>query len=128
MNLNGNVGIQTTLPAYTLDVCGDIRASGSVYYGGTCGAADGTDYTKPDYVFRNGYKIYSVDEVEKFISKKGHLPWLTSAQKEKEENEGGAVNITRMSFETLEAVENMQLQIIELKKEIEHLKRECAKK
>ncbi|MFY9310041.1 MAG: hypothetical protein WAQ28_13425 [Bacteroidia bacterium] len=128
VNLNGNVGVHTTLPAYTLDVCGDIRAQGSVYYGGTCSAADGTDYTKPDYVFKDGYKIYSVDEVEKFISKRGHLPWLTSAQKEKEENEGGAVNITRMSFETLEAVENMQLQIIELKKEIERLKKECAAK
>ncbi len=57
-------------------------------------------------------------EVETFINSYGHLPWLTSVSKE----QNNVVDMTRMSFETLEAVENMQLQIIELKKENEALK------
>jgi len=116
----GFVGIGTQAPAYRLDVIGDIRATGSVYYGGTSGAADGTLYNKPDYVFASNYEKHSPLAVEKFIKKNGHLPWLTSAEKEKKENKG-AVNITRMSFETLEAVENLQLQIIEQQKTIEKL-------
>ena len=122
----GKIGMGTTTPAYTLDVCGDIRATGSVYYGGTCGTANGTAYNKPDYVFESDYKIYTPNEIEKFIGKKGHLPWLTSAKKEKKEN-NGAVNITRMSFETLEAVENMQLQIIEQQKQIEEMQKKIKR-
>jgi hypothetical protein len=57
--------------------------------------------------------------IEKYIKRYGHLPWVTAAKDEKD-----GVNMTRMSFETLEAVENQQLQIIELKKEIELLKKE----
>jgi len=112
------VGIGTTNPVYDLDVIGDIRATGSVYYGGTDGSTDGTPYTKPDFVFEKHYKNdFNILEVETFVKKNNHLPWLTSAKEEKE-----VINMTRMSFETLEAVENMQLQIISLKKENSVLK------
>lgn len=43
------------------------------------------------------------------LKKNNHLPWVTSATAE-----NGAVNMTRMSFETLEVVENLQLQVIAL--------------
>src|SRR5207244_984926 len=69
---SGNLGIGTVAPAYMLDVCGDIRAAGSVYYGGTCGTANGTAYNKPDYVFESNYQSFSPAEVEQFISKQGH--------------------------------------------------------
>jgi hypothetical protein len=49
-----------------------------------------------------------------------HLPWITSAAKEKEEN-GNVVDITRMAFETVETIENLQLQIIEMDKQIKTL-------
>nr|HPQ36008.1 hypothetical protein [Tenuifilaceae bacterium] len=42
----------------------------------------------------------------------GHLPWFTKATDEEE-----GVNLTRMQFETVETVENLQLQIINIKKE-----------
>ena len=52
---NGNTGIGTNTPVYDLDVIGNIRATGSVYYGGTDGNTDGTLYTKPDFVFEPDY-------------------------------------------------------------------------
>jgi hypothetical protein len=114
----GNVGIRCTSPIYTLDVNGDVRASGSVYYGGTACSGAGTAYSKPDYVFEPDYKkTYTPFEVEEFIIANGHLPWVTSAADEKKEN-NGAVDITRMSFQTLEAAENIQKQVIEQQKTI----------
>jgi hypothetical protein len=115
---NGNAGFGTNTPVYKLDVIGSIRATGAVYYGGSEGNTDGTEYAKPDFVFESNYKNnYPIYEIEAFIQKNKHLPWLTSAK-----DEGDAINMTRMSFETLEAVENMQLQIIQLKKENDQLK------
>jgi hypothetical protein len=108
----GNVGIGTTSPDKLLTVDGDARVTGNIYYG------TGSDtYNKPDFVFKPDYtKKFSVLSVEKYIRRHGHLPWVTAAKDEKD-----GVNMTRMSFETLEAVENQQLQIIELKKENEQL-------
>jgi hypothetical protein len=111
----GKVGIRTTQPAYDLDVDGDIRAIGSVYYGGTDGNADGTAYFKPDYVFEKGYDVMSIDQVETYLKKENHLPWMTSVKQEKEEN-GNVIDMTRMAFETVETVENIQIQVIELNK------------
>ncbi len=104
------VGIGTGTPDKLLTVNGDARVTGDIYYG------TGTNtYNKPDFVFNPKYeKDFDIPEVEKFISENGHLPWVTAANEEKE-----GVNMTRMSFETLETVENQQLQIISLKKENE---------
>jgi photosystem II stability/assembly factor-like uncharacterized protein len=111
----GKVGIGTIQPAYDLDVDGDIRAIGSVYYGGTEGNTDGAAYSKPDYVFEKGYDVMSIDQVETYLKKENHLPWMTSVKQEKEEN-GNVIDMTRMAFETVETVENIQIQVIELNK------------
>ncbi|MBI4647242.1 MAG: hypothetical protein HY738_11810 [Bacteroidia bacterium] len=106
--MGGYVGIGTVAPDKLLHVAGDARIEGSIYYG--FGAAT---YNKPDYVFSTNYdKNFDIMEIEKFIIENKHLPWVTSLDAEKD-----GVNFTRMGFETLEAVENLQLQIIELKKE-----------
>jgi hypothetical protein len=117
---NNKVGIRTWLPMYTLDVVGDIRATGSVYYGGTSGNANGTVYTKPDYVFEETYNHMTTEEVCEYLLSEKHLPWITSAREEKEEA-GNVVDMTRMAFETVETVENLQLQIIEMNKVIKAL-------
>jgi hypothetical protein len=117
------VGIRMWIPMYDLDVNGNIRATGSVYYGGTAGSANGTAYTKPDYVFEESYDALDPFEVEEFLLKEKHLPWITSAEQEKQEN-GEVIDMTRMAFETVETVENLQLQIIEQNKLILELKSE----
>jgi hypothetical protein len=122
---SGNVGIGMVMsnPAYKLDVDGDIRATGSVYYGGTAGDSNGTAYDKPDYVFEEGYDVMSIEGVEEYLKKENHLPWMTSAQEEKEEN-GKVIDMTRMAFETVETAENLQMQVIELNKRIKVLEAE----
>ena len=122
---NGNVGIGTSDPKYTLDVIGNIRATGSVYYGGTSGNANGTAYNKPDFVFEERYKVMSTEQVAKHLEQENSLPWITSLKQEKEEN-GPLIDMTRMSFETVEAVENLQIQIIELAKIIKEQQRQIG--
>jgi len=114
------VGIRMWLPQYDLDVNGNIRATGSVYYGGNAGSANGTAYPKPDFVFDESYQSLNTEQIEEFIKKENHLPWITSAKREKEEN-GDVINMTRMAFETLETVENLQLQLIELNKKLKEM-------
>jgi len=107
--LENKVGIGTYNPDKTLTVQGDARITGNIYYGAIGSASI---YTKPDFVFKPEYKFHKIDYIENFITKNGHLPWLTASKDEKD-----GVNMTRMSFQTLEAVENQQLQIINLRKE-----------
>ena len=109
---NGNVGINTNTPDKLLTVNGDARVTGDIYYG-SIGST--TTYNKPDFVFKPDYeKDFGIDYIERFIKKHGHLPWVTAAKDEK-----NGINMTRMSFQTLEAVENLQLQIIDLNKKLE---------
>ncbi len=105
---NGNVGINTNTADKLLTVDGDARVTGDIYYG-----TSSNTYDKPDFVFKPNYtKDFSIDYIERYINRHGHLPWLTAAKDEKD-----GINMTRMSFQTLEAVENQQLQIIQLRKE-----------
>jgi hypothetical protein len=113
--LNARVGIGTTIPDKQLHVVGDARITGDIYYG-----TEAEKYIKPDFVFKPSYPMrLNPLEVEHFIARNGHLPWLTKASDEKD-----GVNLTRMQFETVETVENLQLQIIQQQKEIESLKAE----
>lgn len=109
--LNARVGIGTTVPDKQLHVVGDARITGNIY----C-----NDVIKPDFVFKPDYsKRLDPLSVERFIARNGHLPWLTKASEERD-----GINLTRMQFETVETVENLQLQIIQQQKEIENLKAE----
>jgi hypothetical protein len=107
---SSKVGINTLTPDKELTVEGDARITGDIYYGIL---HEDSKYAKPDFVFKKDYnKSFDILSIEKFIKRNKHLPWITAAK-----NEHDGVNMTRMSFETLETVENQQLQIIELKKE-----------
>ena len=109
---NAKVGIGTITPDKDLTVIGNARVTGDIYYGTD---TTSTVYSKPDFVFGSGYSDYfTPTEVDRYIHRHGHLPWLTPASKE---NDG--VNLTRMQFETVETVENLQLQIIEQQRKID---------
>jgi hypothetical protein len=112
----GNVGIGAAPGAYRLDVSGAIRATGGVFYGGD----PATPYTQPDYVFEKGYKALKTEEVERYIREKKHLPWMTPSNKE----DKGVINMARMTLETVETAENLQLQIIEANKKMKELQQE----
>jgi hypothetical protein len=109
------IGIGTVNPDKPLTVEGDARVTGDIYYGAI---GETTTYKKPDFVFNEQYdKQFDIQEIENFINKNKHLPWVTSSNDEKD-----GINMTRMQFETLESVENLQLQLIEMHKENKALK------
>ena len=70
----------------------------------------------PDYVFNKAYDLPSIDEVEKFISKNGHLINMPS---EKETKRDG-IELGKMNKLLLEKIEELTLYIIELNKKIVH--------
>ena len=51
---SGNVGIGTTSPGYKLEVSGSVRATSFV----------ANSYTYADFVFKPGYKLASLSEVD----------------------------------------------------------------
>lgn len=73
-----------------------------------------------DYVFRKDYKLRSLEEVEKHIEEKGHLPNIPSA----EEVVKNGVNLGEMDAKLLEKIEELTLYMIQLNKEVKELKAE----
>jgi len=83
----------------------------------------------PDYVFKSGYNLMSLDNLEQSIKENGHLPGLPSAQ----EIEAKGLHLGNMQKQVVEKVEELTLYTIEqgkmlqeLKKEIDALKAENA--
>jgi hypothetical protein len=72
----------------------------------------------PDHVFKTGYNLMSLNEVEAFINANSHLPGVPS---EAEVAENG-VNIGKMNATLLQKVEELTLYMIDLKKENDALK------
>ena len=81
-------------------------------------ASVGTD-NWADFVFDKDYKLNSIYEVEKFISKNKHLPNVPSANDVK--NDG--VDLIEMDATLLRQIEEIWLHMIELKKENEELRK-----
>lgn len=73
-----------------------------------------------DYVFNKDYKLNSLEEVEKHIQEKGHLPNIPSA-KEVEKN---GINLGEMDAKLLEKIEELTLYSIEQNKQIQELKQQ----
>lgn len=71
-----------------------------------------------DYVFKPGYKLLSLTDVESYIQKNGHLPGVPSAEEVKEQG----IDMAQMDAKLLEKIEELTLYMIELKKENEALR------
>ncbi len=73
----------------------------------------------PDYVFEDQYRMLSLDELQLFIDKNGHLPGLKSAS----EMEGELYQLGEMQERLLEKIEELFLYVLELKNENKDLKK-----
>ena len=107
--INGNVGIGTAKTDSKLTVAGNI-ASREVKVTVDAGA---------DFVFENNYNLPSLESLDKFIKENKHLPEIASAK----EMQKDGINLSEMNIKLLQKIEEMTLYMIEMKKEIELLKK-----
>ena len=101
------MGIGMANPKNKLDVNGTIRAKEVK-----------VESEWADFVFKKGYNLPTLEEVEQHIEEKGTLPGVPS---EKEVKANG-VNLAETDVLLLQKIEELTLYIIELKQEIEDLK------
>ncbi|MEO1257030.1 MAG: hypothetical protein AAFY41_19405, partial [Bacteroidota bacterium] len=85
----------------------------------TPGAAPGA----PDYVFKKDYDLRSLEEVQEYIHRKGHLPEVPSAKQIEEEG----YTMIEMDFTLLKKVEELTLYLLEMKSQNESLTLENKK-
>jgi hypothetical protein len=107
---NGNVGIGTSTPAVKLSVNGDIKAKKLLV----------SQAGWPDYVFDASYKLPSLKQVDRFITKHKHLPDLPSA---KEVEEKG-ISVGDQQALLLKKIEELTLYLIKQDQQIEKLTRQ----
>jgi hypothetical protein len=108
----GNVGIGTSKPKHKLSVNGTIQAKELIV---TTLANDW-----PDYVFDTEYKLTSLHELDKYVKSEKHLPGVPSA----DEIEEDGVKVGEMNKMLLQKIEELTLYVIELKKQIDELKKD----
>jgi hypothetical protein len=77
------------------------------------------NYQLPDYVFSQDYNLMPIQDLEKFINVNKHLPDIPSAS----EIKANGANLGDLYVSLLKKVEELTLHIIELKNEIEELKK-----
>lgn len=73
-----------------------------------------------DYVFEKDYKLKSLEEVEKYISKNKHLPEVPTTAEVME----NGINLGKMDALLLKKIEELTLHMIDIKKEVNTLKKE----
>ncbi|MBC8054295.1 MAG: hypothetical protein H7Y13_14635 [Sphingobacteriaceae bacterium] len=109
---NGSVSIGTTNPqGYKLAVAGNVIAeSVKVALQGTW----------PDYVFKSGHKLSSLQEVEKYVQENNHLPEMPSEAEVKKDG----IDLGQMDAKLLKKIEELTLYMIDFKKEMDVIKAE----
>lgn len=72
-----------------------------------------------DYVFEDNYKLMPLQQVEKYISEKGHLPGFETAEHYVE----NGMNTSEMFVKQQEKIEELTLYIIELEKRLNSIEK-----
>jgi len=108
----GQVNMGTTIPAtgYLLNVNGkiiseEVRVQLKAAW--------------PDYVFNEGYKKLTLPQLEVYLKENKHLPNIPSAK----EIESDGQHLGEIQRKMLEKIEELSLYVIELKKEIDSIKK-----
>ncbi len=107
---NGNVGIGVSNPLARLAVAGGILATK---------VKVSQSLAWPDYVFEPDYQLPSLHELEQFIKKNKHLPDVPSAAAVAKDG----IDLGENQAALLKKIEELTLYVIELKKEVEELKK-----
>ena len=102
------VGIGTVNPQYKLDVIGSIRAREIK-----------VDLSGADFVFEEGYKLMPVNELEKFVKQRKHLPEVLSARQMEEDG----TNLGSLNSKLLQKIEELTLYMIKQDKKITALEK-----
>lgn len=115
---DSNIGIGTNLftdgsDNYRLSVNGAVRAHRVKVY-----------TTWADFVFEEGYKLPTLDEVEKHINENGHLKDIPSA----EEVEKNGIELGEINKLLLQKIEELTLYLIEVNKELVKVKKQLNEK
>lgn len=105
----GKIGVGTVNPSSEFDVNGTIRAKEI--------KVESNNWA--DFVFKKGYKLSTLEEVEQHIGEKGTLPGVPS----EEEVKANGVNLAETNALLLQKIEELTLYVIEMKKEINELKK-----
>lgn len=135
---DGKVGIKTNDPQNELDVNGAIKGKSLLITDGNVGIGidnpknkldvNGTIKAKeikveldpewPDFVFKKGYKLPTLEEVKKHIEEKGTLPGIPSESDVK----ANGVNLGEVNALLLQKIEELTLYVIKQQEEINKLK------
>ena len=118
------IGSNTAIPdrqnnTIKLRVYGGIQTAASTY----------ADYVFEDYFNGNSsinpnYKFNTLYSVEKFVKQNHHLPGVTSIKNLEKTSDGYSFDLTSLSTQTLEKVEELYLHTIEQQKQIDSQKDE----
>lgn len=118
-NLAVGYTTEPTFGSEKLSVNGSIKTAAATY---------------PDYVFdqyfdgtssiNSDYTFSSIYDTEKFIQQNKHLPGVTSIKELEKTENGYSFDLTKLSTQTLEKVEELYLHIIEQQKQIDLQKKQ----
>ena len=108
---DGKLGVNTAAPSETLSVNGKME----------CEEAQ-VKTNVADYVFHDDYEMFTLEELESYISQNGHLPNIQT--QEDVDNNRGRVKLGELSVSLMEKVEELTLHLIEMDKRVKALEEE----
>ncbi|MCX8533569.1 hypothetical protein [Chryseobacterium luquanense] len=119
---NGNVGIGTSKPQYKLEVNGKSSFEDNMRVNAKLEAKEIKVTLTPtaDFVFAEDYDLPKLEDVEKHIKEKKHLPEIASAKKMEKEG----VNVGEFQIKLLQKIEELTLYTIEQNKQLKIQKEE----